>query len=82
MNYYVSYRNRMERNFKKSSNADLLIFFNSQVKNPGWCHAKMIFLDCLKEELRKRFDTSEIINNNCCSYNNRICLKGKKIYKL
>ena len=82
MNYYFNYRNRIERIFKKSSNAELIIFFNSQVKNGGWCHAKMIFLDCLKEEIRKRFDASKIINNNRCSYLKRICLKGNKIYKL
>ena len=79
MNYYFNYKNRMQRIFKKSSDADLLIFFNSQVKNPGWCHAKMIYLYCLQKEMIKRFDTSNLIVDGNCSYANYILLRNKKI---
>ena len=81
MNYvdYVNYRKYLEHRYKKASDQELIDIFNSQVRNPGWCHAKMIYLYCLKKEMIKRFDTSGIIVDGSCSYANYILLRNKKI---
>ena len=47
--YYSNYRKNLVSIFKKSSDNELIDSFNGQVKNPGWCHAKMIYLDCLQQ---------------------------------
>ena len=78
--YYIKYRRKLEYKLKKSSDKTLINLFNNQVGNPGWCYARMIYLDCLKNELKKRFDVSSIIINGGCSYSKHIYLEHKKIH--
>ena len=80
VDYYIKYRKDYKEFFKKCSNQKLIDCFNGQVKNPGWCHAKMIYLDCLQQEMKKRFDTSILIVNGGFSYSKHIYLEHKKIY--
>ena len=76
---YVKYRKDLEHNLKKSSDQKLIDRFNGQVRNAGWCHAKMIYLYCLQKEMTKRFDTSNVIVDGNCSYANYIYLRNKKV---
>ena len=78
--YYIKYRKDYKEFFKKCSNQKLIDCFNGQVRNAGWCTAKMIYLDCLKNEIKKRFDMCSVINDDSCSYANHIYLKNKKVY--
>ena len=56
--YYRNYEKEKIKLFRKYSDQKLIDSFNSQIKNSGWCTAKMIYLYCLKKEIIKRFDTS------------------------
>tara|TARA_B100000902_G_scaffold214473_1_gene203972 strand:+ start:456 stop:713 length:258 start_codon:yes stop_codon:yes gene_type:complete len=76
---YVKYRKDLEHDFKKASDQELIDRFNGQVRNSGWCHAKMIYLYCLQKEMIKRFDTSNLIVDGNCSYANYILLRNKKV---
>ena len=78
--YYIKYRRNLEYMFRKSSDQTLINLFNNQVGNPGWCYARMIYLDCLKNELKKRYDVSSLIVSGRCSYAKHIYLKYKKIH--
>ena len=78
--HYINYELEHIELFKKKADKDLIDSFNSQVRNPTWCHAKMIYLKTLQEELKKRYDTSSIMDNGNWSYAQNIFLKNKKIY--
>ena len=76
---YVKYRKDLEHSFKKASDQKLISRFNGQVRNSGWCNAKMIYLYCLQKEMTKRFDMSSVIVGGNCSYSNYIYLRNKKL---
>ena len=77
--YYRNYEKEKIKLFRKYSDQKLIDSFNSQVRNPGWCTAKMIYLYCLKKEMIKRFDTSNLIVDGSCSYAHYIYLRNKKV---
>ena len=79
---YVMYTKDMLNIFQNSTDKQLIDSFNGHVRNRngGWCHAKMIYLDCLQKEMTKRFDTSNVMDDSGCSYAKRIYLINKKVY--
>jgi len=77
--YYRNYEKEKIKLFRKYSDQELIDRFNGQVRNSGWCHAKMIYLYCLQKEMIKRFDTSNLIVDGNCSYANYILLRNKKV---
>ena len=79
--HYKNYELEHKELFKKMSDEDLINSFNGkQIRNSAWCHAKMIYMKTLKKELKKRFDTTNIIVNGNFSFSKKIYLKNKKIY--
>ena len=72
---YLTYKKDMVNIFRKSSDKQLIYSFNGQVRNGAWCHAKMIYLDCLQKEMKKRFDTSSVMTDSGWSYAKHIYLK-------
>ena len=77
--YYIKYRKDYENFFKKCSDQKLIDSFNGQVGNGGSCYAKMIYIQCLNSELKKRFDVS-VMGDSGFSYVKNIYLRNKKIY--
>ena len=87
--YWKKYEYKHINNFRKSTDQELISVFNSGVGVTAWVYARSIFLNCLKKEMLKRFDMSEIIteeliNNQIyisCSYSKKIYLIGKKVFR-
>jgi len=87
--YWKKYEYKHINNFRKSTDQELISVFNSGVGVAAWVYARSIFLNCLKQEMLKRFDMSEIITEKLindriyisCSYSKKIYLIGKKVFR-
>ena len=69
--------------FQKDSDEELVKSFNSQVGNPGWAHARSIYLHELRCEFERRnWDYSVIKSEGggfCLAKGNEVYLKEKKL---
>ena len=81
------YEYKQVERFKKSTDKELIAKFNSGANCYGWPRARMIVVYCLIQEMKKRYDLSEI--SHITSYISRfigvtwseqIILKNGKIY--
>ena len=71
----------------KSTDKELIERFNSGANCYGWPRARMIVIYCLIQEMKKRFDLSEISHITTCisrfmgaTWSEQIFLKNKKVY--
>lgn len=77
---------RAER-FKKSTDKELIEEFNSGANCYGWPRARMIVVYCLIQEMKKRYDLSEISHITSyisrfmgATWSEQIDLKNGKVY--
>ena len=85
--YWKRYEYKQVESFKKSTDKELIERFNSGANCYGWPRARMIVIYCLIQEMKKRFDLSEISHITTCisrfmgaTWSEQIFLKNKKVY--
>ena len=85
--YCKRYEYKQVESFKKSTDKELIERFNSGANCYGWPRARMIVIYCLIQEMKKRFDLSEISHITTCisrfmvaTWSEEIFLKNKKVY--
>lgn len=72
--------NSFRESMQKTTDQELIGFFNREVGNQGWGNARANYLAALHEEIRSRnFDSSIIITEKEMSLTTKVTLNGNKL---
>lgn len=70
------------KQLEELSNNELISRFNNDVGHSGWVSARANFLSAMRQELLKRFDCSEVINESGMSMKYKVQLQDNKLIQI